>query len=407
MAVQNETNRIFLRGDTAKFIVHFYEDAGLTIPVIPIDSARYPVYSIFDCHNEVVQTGIGIAEITAGRYRAELIVSYDAPLSHDKNRWRIEWTIISTDNRQIDFVEEFDIKDTVITASETREMKFITIIGNPYRALLRLPTAAFDVAIDVYRTGNFSMKTVDNINISMVNGVQIAPDGDSIVYYYDIDASALGGSSSGSCGQSFNGQSNYDIVWKIRNTAVEPQEFVYQSLTVITPKTLMMITCLRMLIDKLQKRMGTVQSLEDSDLVEYLFRGAELVNAHYPTTYFAPQTMPQALTVHHLLYSGWYGLQAQGLLSTELGFSFSGQTVTLEYDQSAGLADIAGRWQEFLNTTLAPAKMALVRRNSPVGTVAGRQYRITDINLFTFRVSSMQGGTNQILSQMTTLGLLF
>ena len=85
----------------------------------------------------------------------------------------------------------------------------------------------------------------------------------------------------------------------------------------------------------------------------------------------------------------------------------SGQTVTLDFDQASGLADLASRWQEFLSTTLSPAKMALIRRNSPVGTVAGRQFRLTDINLFTFKTSSMQGGTNQILSQMTTLGLLF
>jgi len=395
MAIKNETNRIFLRGETAKFIVHFYEDAGQTTPVIPIDSAKYPYYAIYDCNNELVQTGVGIPEITVGRYRAELIVAFDAPLSNDQNRWRVEWSIISTDNRQIDFVESFDVKDTVITASESREMKYITLIGNPYRTMLRLPEQPFEVALDVFKTGNFSTKVINNMTSVMANGIKLAPSGDSMVYYYDIDASIL------------KQPTNFDIIWKTRNTVSEPQALVYQNLAVITPKTLMLITCLRMLIDKLQKRLGVVQAYEDSDIVEYLLRGAELVNAHYPTTYFGYQMIPQALTVHHLLYSGWYALQAQGLLNVELGFSFSGQSVTLDYDQSGGLAELAGRWQEFLNTTLAPAKMSLVRRNSPVGTVAGRQYRITDINLFTFKVSSMQGGTNQILSQMTTLGLLF
>lgn len=395
MPIQNETNRIFLRGETAKFIVHFYEDAGHSIPVIPIDSAKYPNYSIYDCNNELVQTGVGIAEITPGRYRAELILAFDAPLSNDKTRWSIEWSIISTDNRQIDFIEEFDVKDTVITASETREQKFITLIGNPYRTLLRLPEQPYEVALDVFKVGNFSVKVIDNMTTAMVNGIQLSPNGDSMVYYYDIAAALI------------NQCTNFDIIWKTRNSVAEPQEFIYQNLTVITPKILMLITCLRMLIDKLQKRMGIVQAYEDSDIVEYLARGAELVNAHYPTTYFGFQTIPGALTVHHLLYSGWYALQAQGLLSTELAFNFSGQTVTLDYDQSGGLADIAGRWQEFLNTTLSPAKMSLVRRNSPVGTVAGRQYRITDINLYTFKTSSLQGGTNNIMSQMTTLGLLF
>ena len=393
MSIQNQTFRVFLRGETAKFVVHWYEDAGRTVPMVPLDSAKYPMYTIYDPNNEAIQNGVGVPEITAGRYKTEYIVPYDAPLSNDVSRWRIEWTMISVDNRQVDFVEEFDLKDTVITASETREQKFITLYGSPYRAILRLSEQPYEVGLDVFVANNLNQKVVDNVTTAF--GVKSATDGDSIVYYYDIDASVL----SKGC--------NFAIIWKTRNTVIDPQQFVYQNLTVITPKTLSLITCLRMLIDKLQKRLGIVQAYEDSDIVEYLSRGAELVNSVYPTTFFGFQTMPGALTVHHLLFSGWYALQAQGLLATELGFSFSGQTVTLEHDQSSGLADVAGRWQEFLSTNLPAAKMALVRRNAPVGTVAGRQYRITDVNLYTFKTSSIQGGTNQIISQMTTLGLLF
>lgn len=310
MSIQDETNRIFLRGETAKFIVHFFEDAGQTIPITPIDSAKYPLYTIYDINNELIQTGIGIPEITPGRYRAEYIIPFDAPLSNDRSRWRIEWAIVSIDNRQIDFVENFDIKDTVITASETREQKFITLIGNTYRTFLRLPEQPYEVALDVFKSNNMDQKVVDNITTAISSGIKLSPDGDSMVYYYDIDGSVL------------NQCSTFAIIWKIRNTQFEPQQFVYQNLTVITPKVLVLVTCLRMLIDKLQKRMGIVQAYEDSDIVEYLARGAELVNSGYPTTFFLYNMMPQALTVHHLLYSGWYALQAQGLLSTELAFSF-------------------------------------------------------------------------------------
>lgn len=85
----------------------------------------------------------------------------------------------------------------------------------------------------------------------------------------------------------------------------------------------------------------------------------------------------------------------------------SGQSVTLDYDPQSGLSDVAGRWMEFLNTTLSPAKMALVRKNSPVGVVAGRKYRWQDYNMYTFKIASISGYTNRILGQMTTLGLLF
>jgi hypothetical protein len=396
MSVQNQTkHRLFLRGDTAKFVIHFFADAAQTVPLIPKDTALYPSYTIYDINNEVIQSGVGIPEVSPGRYRAEYQVPFDAPLSGDLARWRIEWVILSTDDRQVDYVEEFDVKDTVITASETREQKFISLIGTTYRAILRLPQNAYEVALDTYVTTSMDRKVVDNVS-SLSNDIRYAPDGDSIVYYYDIDAALLGNQ----CG-------TFSIIWKVRNTAIEPQNFVFQILEVVTPYCLSLVTSLRMLIDKLQKRLGTVQAYEDSDIVEYLTRGAELVNSGYPTTYFGYATMPQMLTVHHLLFSGWYALQAQGLLSTEVSFSFSGQSVTLDYDQAGGLADVAGRWLDFLNSTLSATKMSILRRASPVGTVAGRKYRYNDLNMYTYKIASVSGATNRILGQMTTLGLLF
>jgi hypothetical protein len=355
----------------------------------------YPAYTIYDINNEVIQTGVGIPEITPGRYRAEYQIPFNAPLSGDTARWRIEWVLVSTDDRQVDFVEEFDIKDTVITASETREQKFISLVGSTYRAILRLPENAYEVALDVFTSTNLAMKVVDNVSTS-TNDIKYAPDGDSIVYYYDIDGAIMGNR----CG-------SFSLIWKIRNTALEPQSFVYQVLEVVTPYALSLVTSLRMLLDKLQKRIGTVQSFQDSDLLEYLARGAELLNGVYPTTNFGYSTMPQMLTVHHLLFAGWYGLQAQQLLGVETAFNFSGQSVTLDYDQSSGLSDLASKWQDFLTSTLAATKLAIVRRGSPVGVVAGRMLRWNSYNNFTFRIGSRNGATSGIMGQLTTLGLLF
>lgn len=395
MTIQNESNRLFLRGETATFTVHFYTDAGLTYPIVPLDSAKFPAYTIYDINNEAVQSGIGIAEITPGRYRAEYEVPADAELSNDESRWRIEWVMVSDDDRQVDFVEEFDIKDTVITSSETREQKFISIVDSSYRAILRQPVKAYEISLDVFSSTNIDTKIISDAS-SLSNEIKCVTDGDSVVYYYDINSSIIGRQTA-----------MYSLIWKIRNTVIEPQNHTYQVLNVVTPRTLALVTSLRMIIDKFQKRLGTVQAYEDSDCVEYLDRGVELVNGHYPSTYFGYSNVPAPLTVHHILYSAWYALQAQQLLGVDLGFSFSGQSVTLEYDSTSGLSDVAGRWMEFLNTTLSPAKMALVRKNSPVGVVAGRKYRWNDVNLYTFKIASISGYTNRILGQMTTLGLLF
>lgn len=391
---EKTSERIFLRGETATFVVHFYQDAGHTIPMIPLDSAKYPQYTIFDINGNAVQSGVGTPEITQGRYKTDFQITLDALLSSDLGRWRIEWIMVSDTNQQINFVEEFDIKDTVITASETREQKFITLIDSTYRAILRQPMNVGEVSISIYSSTNIDTKVSEG---SLADGsIKCAVDGDSVVYYYDIDSAIIGKQTV-----------MFSIIWGIRNTPIEPQSFVYQVLNVVQPYSLALVTSLRMIIDKLQKRLGTVQSYEDSDMIEYLTRGSELVNAQYPTTFFGYANMPQALTVHHIIYSAWYALQAQQLLNTELGFSFSGQSVTLDYDQSGGLGDLASRWQEFLTTTLPAAKMALVRRNSPVGVVAGRKYRWQDYNMYTYKVASVSGYTNQILGQMTTLGLLF
>jgi hypothetical protein len=391
---EKTSERIFLRGETANFVVHFYQDAGHTIPMIPLDSAKYPQYTIFDINGNAVQSGVGSPEITQGRYKTDFEIPLDALLSSDLGRWRIEWIMVSDTNQQINFVEEFDIKDTVITASETREQKFITLIDSTYRAILRQPINVGEVNISIYSSTNMDTKVSEG---SLTDGsIKYAADGDSIVYYYDIESSIIGKQTA-----------MFSIIWGIRNTPIEPQSFVYQVLNVVQPYSLALVTSLRMIIDKLQKRLGTVQSYEDSDMIEYLTRGSELVNAQYPTTFFGYANMPQALTVHHIIYSAWYALQAQQLLNTELGFSFSGQSVTLDYDQSGGLGDLASRWQEFLTSTLPAAKMALVRRNSPVGVVAGRKYRWQDYNMYTYKVASVSGYTNQILGQMTTLGLLF
>jgi hypothetical protein len=85
----------------------------------------------------------------------------------------------------------------------------------------------------------------------------------------------------------------------------------------------------------------------------------------------------------------------------------TGQTVTLDYDHAGHIADIAGKWEEFINKNLPPAKMAIVRATSAVGTVAGRGYRPYQ-PMFTYKVSS--SNINQVgglAAQLTTMGLLW
>ena len=98
MSVQNESKRIHFRGETAVFRVSFFADAAQTTPTVPLDTADFPSYTIFDIDNNAVQSGIGQVEASPGTYKVEFAIPPGASLSQDLSRWRIEWSMLSDQN---------------------------------------------------------------------------------------------------------------------------------------------------------------------------------------------------------------------------------------------------------------------------------------------------------------------
>jgi len=307
MAIANTSRRLYIRGNVATFKVSFFNDVALTSPMVPQDALVYPAYTIYDIDNQPIQSGVGQAETSPGMYKVDLLIPVDALLSNDDQRWRIEWAMVTVDLRQVDFVEEFDVKDVVITASETREQRFNALMGRDYRTSLRLGYQPAEVMVSVFGGGNM-MNTV--YSAAYGAGVLLAEDGDSRVFYVDIPSNVL------------MPGSTYSIIWSTRAGITDPLQDTYQSLTIITPILLESVISVRQVIDKFQKRLGTVQAYEDSDITEYLRRGQQLLNATYPTTFYGFGFLPDTLGVFHILFASWYGLQAQQLLETDLGINF-------------------------------------------------------------------------------------
>lgn len=394
MAVNEKSHRIQFRRDLAVFQVSFYEDAARTIPATPIDIGQYPAYTIYDTHNVAVQSGIGQPISTPGTYKVEFLVPADAHLSYEEKRWRIEWMLVNTDNRQFDFIEAFDVRDEVITASENREQKYITLCDRPYRALWRTTKRPHELVLTIYQGTSNTIVEQSSLNV----GISFAHEGDSVVFYRDVPQGTL------------RANQKYSLIWEERDDQFSVPEFTFMGLTSITPSLFSQVTSVRMLIDKFQKRLNTVQAYEDSDIVEYIEQGTALVNAGYPTTFYPLGATPQPLNVFVILMSAWWGLQAQNLLEVDLAFNFSGQTVTLDYDHTSALADVAGRWNDFISTNLPPAKMAIVRASQPFGVTAGRAYRNSS-QFLTYKVASFNGAngfsSDNYLSIMTRMGLLW
>lgn len=161
---------------------------------------------------------------------------------------------------------------------------------------------------------------------------------------------------------------DYLASWTTRQTQLSPTQVVVQKLRVPPIEFWMHQSSLRMLIDKVQKKAGSVYAYSDSDMYEYMLRGADVINQTNPVSHWA---MPMVANIsplftYWIIASAWYGLRAQ-YLTGEIDFSFSGQTVTLDNDNRSAIYESSiASFNDFLNnstTTLQQTKKNLLRQS--------------------------------------------
>lgn len=416
-ATSSDTPRILTRGDTTEFKVGFFADDAETTPLIPV-TPDFPSYEILDTAGTPIQQGVGVPT-TAGNYTVGFLVPKDAPLSYfnqkpqtfnDQSqgmpltangaRYRIEWTMVTAENFQVNFVEEFDVRDTAITQSQNRELKYLTLAGDAVRLIFRVTDLPYRTRLRLIVRGNDANPVVEDyldlsVPSSPTGGIKSAKDGDSYVLYYDVPE---GTTQINTC---------YLALWNLQETAFTPATTEFQMLTAIATGVLPLITSLRMLIDRFQKRLGRIVAYEDSDLLEYIARGVQMVNNQYPTTGYSLANIPDSLLSFVLLGAAWWGLKAQGILNAEMNINFSGQSVTLTVDAQAGIDSAAAAMMEMFNTGLAAAKMAFVRTARGMGTVGVRGYGYRATTDFVYPVSRSHGsGMEGFASLFSKLGLL-
>jgi hypothetical protein len=103
--------------------------------------------------------------------------------------------------------------------------------------------------------------------------------------------------------------------------------------------------------------------------------------------------------VRHLIEAAaLVALQAQHLVSGELQFSFSGQAVTLDLDQTGVYAEVVQRLMDQIGgdgkTAWPAAKIGLNRATNPNAIVGGRMMGNRQ-KTYTFKVASSMVGANQ------------
>lgn len=401
---QDRIPRILARGTTQKFRVGFYTDGSKLTPLIPKNPLLYPSYEILDLNGVAIQTGVLMQDGAPGEYSVSWTVPQDALLSNPNQRYAFRISIVTNVNEQAEFTHQFDVTDNKITATEDRSQTTLVLSGNEVRLMLRRTSR-----IDLDNDGALSLRLVSGNTssnvyvpigpggvdlVTLANG-QIAetPNGDSFIYTYTIPA----GSVVGNC--------QYIALWDIRQDLTAAQENQFQLIQAVTGAILNMSVQLRQLIDKYQKQQGKVQAYEDSDIVEYLNRGMDLINTRHPLTNWDISFIAgTSFKTFVLMAAAWYGLNAQYLAEVDISFAFSGQTVTLDYDHGPMLAEAMSRFKEWLDDTVEPAKVAFIRATTSVGAFAGRPMGFRALNRFVFPMGKFQSG--DIIQTLSNLGIL-
>jgi len=358
MIKSSSSVRSLQRGDTQKLEVSFFEDEAKTIPIVSFNIDDYPSYTIYDVSNTDVSNGVG-TYTSPGNWRATWAIPENAALSSDDRKYRIEWYLLDVNRRQFNFVQEFDVVDTIINESEIAEQQLQTLVNKPFVFIYKTKVIPYDIELTVFPGTSETNPVIENISLQ---GGDILMRNDDIwqVYYYDPEEVVL------------TNPCMYTALWAVKETENSTPNYDYQLINVIPASILQFIPPVRMVIDKIQKKINTIEGYQDSDIVQYLMRGLEFINGWFPVTYFTVNSIPKPLHVAWIMASSWYGLNAQHLLEVELTYEFSGQVDSFSFDHAAGIESVLSRIWEYMTNELTKTKTQIFRTSHRVGVGANR-----------------------------------
>lgn len=383
--------KTFSRNTQALFTAGFFTDSTYTTPITPLSSI-YPTYSIRNPIGDVVHSGTAVSYLSDGNYKVEWTIPTDAMLSSDNDEWNIEWTMVSSDNRQLQFKQPFFVVDARVETPEDHSIIQVACDSEEFRLNNYFESEVQDITVNVYQAKNTTTPILTYTQDDLTGPVNIEGH---IAYYVNCDEGLP--------------QGDYLIMWRYRNDSVSSLSREFKTLRVVRTTVLRFVDQLRILIDRFNKRQAAPNAYSDSDLIEFLNRGLDMVNCWYPQS--TPAITWDSIDgtnypIFVIAGSAAYALQSQYLLETDLSFNFSGQTTVLDFDRTGNIDNAYQKLLEFLNTNLTKAKIA-VTRSAGIGSVAVRPYSVYNNarnRVIMYEGSGAQTGSS-VWSLMVVLGL--
>lgn len=393
-ATTQETSRVLTRGQLEFFSWKFFYDEAETLPILPLDAQSYPSYRILDPSGALVTQGVAVPAGSPGHWKVGWVVPKTAQLTNPHRRYQLATTMVDQEMRQWELSWEFEVVESAIAPQEPELQQFMTFLNTPMRLVFKNTVRPDLLSVTLFPKGQdnspiFSAGLIYPIpDPAGVNDLKEFSDDSGFTYYVDTPTLTRAGA--------------YSALWQVRDTPISPQGFEHQVIQVVSTKAAHLINSLRMLIDKLQKKLGLAFAYSDEDMLEYLEEGNKLVNSYWPPSNYNVNSAPDTIEAFIILGAAWWGLTAQRVLYAETNLSFSGQTVTLDYNPGADIDSIISSFKETLDNSVSKVKQQLLRQASGVGAIATRPYRYrTNV---VFPVSSGKGLTSFI--RLQELGLL-
>ena len=322
----------------------------------PETNGNPPKYEIKTPKKQVFLTGDGNKGEEDNFYEIPMTIPAKAPSSSVDFPWSIVW-LYKTYTKEM----FFDVRDPGATDDDIyqRELSKFVLANMDYRGRLVIPERPEDVSCSLFKKEDPIIKEIDveigdhRLGTELITEIDkkyLTPGEDIVIWFTEIQ--------------------NY-----------------FQILHVTPVSMLPILSKIRFMIDRILKTMQEPQVYLDSELNASLYGGIEYINAWNPLTEWNIMDFPTALTPFLVYAGGWYALNSQYMLESDLAFGYSGQAVSLDYDRTGPIESEIGRLQEIMSEHLTKAKVNVLRKvqgtvgltNSglgPVGMTVRRNLRL-------------------------------
>lgn len=391
------------RGTQKTFEWGFWQDDARLVPSSPGNPSVSPRVQIYTPEGEIYLTAAPPAVRSGsspGSWLYDFQIPVDAKISSIGKPWEFAAEIILSNGRRETYRTTFGVHDPSTVKTSNTDYFYSVLAGRGVRLMYRSVTRLYALNLCIPEGNSDSRYLLEkaalgggpyDLKESVSDGVY--------VYYIDIPYSRQTGFTR--CNLR---EGTWTALWEIQETPSSFLETVFQQIRVLPLSVVTFVPDIRMVVDKLQKRSQSVQSVSDTLVYAGISRGLQLVNSTFPSTSWTYDTVPEMLQVYVVIGAAYFIYCTQLGLAVDMSFSYSGQQTVLDQDQSGGIEGLLSRYQDHLRTELAAVKMDVLRHMRPVGVVATRPARSRNMFNRVFKVSG--GSSMNVINFLNGLGLI-